>query len=46
MRVIVAGLGIQGYKRRAVAAADVVASVDPVNTEANYRRLEDVPLDC
>ena len=45
MRVIVAGLGVQGYKRRAVAGADFVASVDPVNTEADYRRLEDVPLD-
>src|SRR5262245_26394972 len=45
MRVIVAGLGVQGYKRRAVAASDFVASVDPVNSEADYRRLEDVPLD-
>src|SRR5947209_5383719 len=45
MRVIVAGLGIQGYKRRAVAADDFVAAVDPLMTEAQYRRLEDVPLD-
>jgi predicted dehydrogenase len=45
MRVIVAGLGVQGYKRRAVAGADFVAAVDPINTEAEYRRLEDVPLD-
>ena len=45
MRVIVVGLGVQGYKRRAVAGPDFVASVDPVNAEADYMRLEDVPLD-
>jgi len=45
MRVVVAGLGVQGYKRRAVAGSDFVASVDPVNSEADYRRLEEVPLD-
>jgi predicted dehydrogenase len=45
MRVIVAGLGVQGYKRRAVAGSDFVACVDPVNSEADYRGLEDVPLD-
>ncbi len=45
MRVIVAGLGVQGYKRRTFAGADFVASVDPVNPEADYRRIEDVPLD-
>ena len=44
MRVIVAGLGIQGRKRRAVAGADVVATVDPVAGEATHRRVEDVPL--
>lgn len=45
MRVVVAGLGVQGAKRRAVAAADVAATVDPVVAEADYRRVEDVPLD-
>ena len=45
MRVIVVGLGVQGYKRRAFAGADFVASVDPVNAEADYRAIEDVPLD-
>lgn len=44
MKVIVVGLGIQGHKRRAAAGADFVASVDPVNAEAAYRRVEDVPL--
>lgn len=44
MRVVVIGLGIQGRKRAAIAGAEVVATVDPVNQEAGYRRLEDVPL--
>ena len=45
MRAIVAGLGVQGYKRRTVAGADFVASVDPVNPEADFRRIEDIALD-
>jgi hypothetical protein len=44
MRVVVIGLGVQGYKRRQAAGADFVAAVDPINTEAKYRRIEDVPL--
>jgi predicted dehydrogenase len=44
MRVIVVGLGIQGRKRRAVAGADVVATVDPVAEGASYRAIEAVPL--
>ena len=43
MRVVVVGLGVQGHKRRAVAGDEVVAVVDPVNPEANYRGIEDVP---
>jgi predicted dehydrogenase len=44
MRVVVAGLGVQGHKRQGVAGADFVAAVDPLNTEAEYRSIEDVPL--
>ncbi len=44
MRVVVAGLGVQGHKRRRYAGADYVASVDPLNTEADFRSLQDVPL--
>ncbi|HEX5864701.1 MAG TPA: Gfo/Idh/MocA family oxidoreductase [Casimicrobiaceae bacterium] len=44
MRVVVAGLGVQGYKRRRVAGGDFVAAVDPVNSEAQYRSIEDVAL--
>ncbi len=46
MRIIVAGLGIQGRKRLAVAAADAVGSVDPVAATATWRDVRDVPLDA
>ena len=45
MRVVVAGLGVQGYKRRKFAGTDYVTCVDPVNSEADYKSLTDVPLD-
>ena len=44
MRVVVAGLGVQGHKRRRIAGADFVADADPKNPEAKHRRLEDVPV--
>lgn len=44
MRVIVVGLGVQGRKRLAVAGFDAVATVDPVNPNARYKRVEDIPL--
>jgi scyllo-inositol 2-dehydrogenase (NADP+) len=44
MRVIVVGLGVQGKKRLAVAGREAVATVDPFNPEARYKRIEDVPL--
>ncbi len=45
MRIIVVGLGVQGYKRRKCAGGDFIASVDPINEEADYRDIADVPLD-
>ncbi len=45
MKVVVVGLGVQGQKRRRFAGSDYVASVDPFNLEADYRSIEDVPLD-
>lgn len=45
MRVIVLGLGVQGYKRQRVAGPDCVGTVDPVNAEARWKRVEEVPLD-
>lgn len=44
MRVIVIGLGVQGYKRKKFAGADFVATVDPQNPEADFRDVADVPL--
>jgi predicted dehydrogenase len=44
MKVIVVGLGTQGQKRQRVAGADCVATVDPVNAEADCKTAEDVPL--
>jgi predicted dehydrogenase len=45
LKVIVVGLGVQGHKRREAAGKDFVAAVDPVNHEAQYRKLEEVPLE-
>jgi len=44
MRVIVVGLGIQGIKRKRIAGSDVVATVDPFVTDADYKSVESVPL--
>lgn len=46
MRVVVAGMGVQGPKRRRSAGEDFMAFVDPFRDEADYKRLEDVPLDA
>jgi len=45
MRVIVAGLGVQGPKRRKSAGDDFVAYVDPFRADADYKHIADVPLD-
>jgi hypothetical protein len=44
MRVVVAGLGVQGHKRRRIAGDEFVAAVDPIHAEARYRSIADVPL--
>jgi predicted dehydrogenase len=44
MRSLVVGLGVQGNKRRHFAGSDFVAAVDPVNRDAQYRAVEEVPL--
>lgn len=45
MRVVVAGFGVQGKKRKLFAGKDCVAVVDPVHPDAEFRALHDVPLD-
>ncbi|MFC3053738.1 Gfo/Idh/MocA family protein [Kordiimonas pumila] len=42
--MLVLGLGVQGHKRRDVAGPDCVGVVDPVNPDADYRSVQDVPL--
>ena len=42
MRIVVVGLGVQGYKRYSYAKDNVVATVDPVNPKADYKSLQDV----
>jgi scyllo-inositol 2-dehydrogenase (NADP+) len=44
MRVIVVGLGIQGHKRRRLAGADIVCTVDVRNPDADFRHVREVPL--
>lgn len=44
MRTIVVGLGVQGNKRKLVAGKDVVATVDLIHPDANYKSLMEVPL--
>jgi len=45
LRVIVVGLGIQGKKRLAIAGAEAAGTVDPAQSLAQYKVIEDVPLD-
>jgi predicted dehydrogenase len=45
MKVVVIGLGVQGKKRVAVAGAHVAATVDPFVPQADFRTIEEVPLD-
>jgi scyllo-inositol 2-dehydrogenase (NADP+) len=45
MRVIVAGMGVQGQKRLRIAGTDAVATVDPVADGVDYQTVEDIPLD-
>jgi len=44
MKALVVGLGIQGKKRLRIAGDEAAGAVDPVHPEANWKRLEDVPL--
>jgi len=43
-RVVIVGLGRQGRKRLAVAKSDVIATVDPVDCDADYKAVQDVPI--
>lgn len=45
MRVIVIGLGVQGRKRQSIAAAECVATIDPIESRAGHRDVAEIPLD-
>jgi scyllo-inositol 2-dehydrogenase (NADP+) len=45
MKLIVVGYGVQGHKRFKVAGQDAIGIVDPVAPDANWRHLEEVPVD-
>ncbi|HKS38742.1 MAG TPA: Gfo/Idh/MocA family oxidoreductase [Verrucomicrobiae bacterium] len=43
MRLAIVGLGIQGRKRRAIAGERVVATVDPLVPDADFKTIQEVP---
>jgi len=45
VRTVVIGLGVQGRKRMKVAGKSIVATVDPMVPEAQFKALDQVPLD-
>lgn len=44
LRVIIVGMGVQGAKRLRIAGSDAVATVDPFLETADYKNVQDVPL--
>ena len=45
MKVVIIGLGVQGKKRRYFAGKEVSFTVDPVSKEADFKSIQEVPLD-
>ena len=45
MRVIIAGAGVQGRKRKEICGPDFAGYVDPYVSDADYKTIRDVPLD-
>jgi scyllo-inositol 2-dehydrogenase (NADP+) len=44
-KVVIIGLGVQGKKRLAVAGSDAAYIVDPMNPDAHFKDIQEVPLD-
>ena len=44
MKIVIAGLGVQGKKRLNYLINDQVITVDPYNDDSNYSSLKEVPL--
>lgn len=45
MRIIIVGMGVQGRKRAAIAGDDVVAVVDPIAEDADFKTVGEVAID-
>ncbi|MDC0349111.1 Gfo/Idh/MocA family oxidoreductase [Alphaproteobacteria bacterium] len=45
MKVVIIGLGVQGKKRKKFAGKEVSFTVDPVSKEADFKSIEEVPID-
>lgn len=46
MRAVIVGLGVQGHKRAKFAGGDLVATVDPVNKDADHQQITELALDA
>ncbi len=44
MRILIVGLGVQGKKRAKYCEKDLVSIVDPQNPMADFKNVEDVPI--
>ena len=44
MKIVIVGLGTQGLKRLKIAGKKVVATVDPYNQQANFKKIKDIPI--
>lgn len=44
MKTIIVGLGTQGSKRITMLGNDLVGTIDPLNAQADYKKIEDVPV--
>ena len=44
VKTIVVGLGVQGNKRANIIRKNLIATVDPYNTNADYKKINEVPI--
>jgi scyllo-inositol 2-dehydrogenase (NADP+) len=44
MKIVVIGLGVQGLKRQRFAGGSFLAAVDPINSDAEFQHIAEVPL--
>ena len=44
MKTVIIGLGNQGKKRYKSVGRECLATVDPINKDADYKTIKDVPI--